>query len=327
MIRRLTKISTIIGLTVLTLTAGAANKPQADVMVKPSSEVTANETKLSDIATIQCSDKALVSKLEAVPICPTPLAGCQRKVTREQIIIAMRGQGIKDETVNLICSPDITITRLATAVTGQAIFETVKEYVTANCSFPGTFTVEPVSLPFNQKVPAGSLELRVKPSAQVIRKGRNSVTVEIVVDGIVKCTTSVSINIRIFAQVLVATTAIPRSEAITKMNTTMQEREITSLPDDIVIGEPASDVSATMAISNGAVIRSSWIAAPPVIKSGDLVTVLVTGKYVRVSDKGTAASDGRTGDKIKVRLGSMAREVKGTVISPGLIEITLDGRN
>jgi flagella basal body P-ring formation protein FlgA len=327
MVAKYAKSILAVGLAALTITAGAATRPQADVLVKPSVEIAAPDAKLCDIATIQCSNKTLASKLEAVPICPTPLPGYERRVTRDQIIIAMRRRGITDETVNLICSHQITITRLATSVTGQALFEVVKDYIIANSSFPGTFTVEPILLPADQKVPIGSLELRVKQSGQSIRKGRNTIPVEIVVDGVVKNTSNISINIRIFASVMVATTAIPRSEAITNTNTTMQEREITSLPDDIVVNAPTSDVTATVAIANGEVIRSNWIATPPVVRSGDTVTVLVTGKYVRVSDKGTATSDGRTGDRIKVRLGSMAREVRGTVVSPGLIEISLDGGN
>lgn len=309
------------------LSTCAAADPKADVMVKPTSETTAAEVLLGNVATVVSEDATLAQKLESVVICQSPLPGRTRNLTRDQIIIAMRKYGIADGTANLVCPSQVSVSRTSCKVSGQAIFETAQNHILADTPWQGMVTVEPVRLPLEQNVPTGSIELRVRDNTQ-IRKGRNSIPVEILVDNQLQATAYVSVVVKVFAPVLVATQAISRGEQVTTVNCILQERDITNLPSDVAQELPSTDVIATVPISQGAVIRRGWICEPPVIRSGDTVTVLVSSKSVRISDKGTAAMDGRVGEQIKVRLMGDVREVRGIVVGQGLVEIKLaDRRN
>lgn len=321
----LPKYLLIMALISLPILAGAA--PLADVLAQPAPEVSAAEIKLADMAKVQSNDADFAKKLASVPICPSPLPGKTRIITRDQIIIAMRRQGIADSAVNLVCPSQIIVRRSASLVTGKAIFDAAEEYVLSDNSRPGTATVEPVRLPIDISVPAGSLELRVRNSSQKQHKGRTSLPVEVLVDGQVYTTVHISIVVRVFTRVMVAVKPITRSEAISADNITFEDREITTLPDDLVTDLPSTEVTASVPISQGSVVRRGWICEPPVIKSGDAVTVVVSGKAVRVAEKGVAAADGRKGDRIKVRLLGDVREVRGTVVESGLVEIPLNRRN
>ncbi len=320
----LIKIFVIMLITALTIAASAA--PQADILVRPSSDVTTVEVKLSDLASVNTNDKALSDKLCSAVVCRAPLAGSSRKLTRDQILTAIRRQGVTDRSVNIVCPQEFYVTRTASIVTGQAMFDTVQAYILESTNWPGPITVEPVRLPPDVKTPTGSLELKVKAGSPGARKGRGSLPVEIVVDGSVYTTVSVSFTVRVFANVLVATQSIGRFSPVTSDNTTLEEREITTLPDDVAMTAPSDDVIASLPIMSGSIIRNNWLTTPPAIKTGDIITVLVSGKNVRVSDKGAAVSDGHPGDRIKVRLGSEEREVRATVVKPGLVEIILNER-
>ena len=307
----------------LAVHASANPTPLAAIMVRPVSTVPAASVTLGDLATLVCADQALADKLKSIPICPSPFPGKSRLLMRDQILIAMRRDGIADGSVEVLCPAQVAVTRSSSRVSGEALFEAVRQFALNAGSWPGTATAEPVRLPDDQFAPAGKLELRPRLGAQKLRKGRNSVPVDICVDGSVYTTANVSVLVRVVAPVLVSTQTIARSAEITAASTAVQDREITALPDDIVIGPAASGEVAAVPIADGAIIRRSWITAPPVVKSGDAVTITVSGNWVRVSDKGTAVQDGRVGDRIKIRLMGDVRQVRGTVAGPGRVEIRM----
>ena len=299
---------------------------QATIAVRPECTVAAATCTIGDMAMVQGADVGATRKVNALTVCSTPLPGKSRKVQRQQVVIALRGGGMADGTYQLLCPPEVIVTRDQFTVTGQTLFDAAKSFAQASASWPGTTVIEPMRLPANQQVPAGNLETRVKAGTKTVRKGQNSIPVEIVVNGQIYRMVQVTVNVKVLAQVLVARQAIKRSETISGTNTTVEQRDITRLPDDVLFEAPSSDSIAYMPIPQGAVIRGQWVSVPPAVKAGDSVMVIVESEGVRVADKGTAAQDGRPGDKIKVRLSGDAREIRGTVVEPGVVKISLGRR-
>ncbi len=313
-------------LTIAALAVSASAAPKAEVLVQPSSDVAGEYTNLGDIAKLVTADAELYDKLAALQICRSPLAGSVRKITRNNVMIAVRRLGLTEGTVNVISPQEVTIVRKSTMVTGQAIFDAVEQYITSDVLWPGTVTVEPVRLPSDQNCPTGDVEIRVRPGIQKVRKGHGSLATEILVDGRSYTTVLVSFIVRLYGNVLVATRPIAKSDPITADNTIMRDMELTNLPIDLVTSEPGPDTIASSMIAEGTVIRQNSITTPPTIKSGEVVTVLVSGKFTRVTDRGTAAANGRVGDTIRVTMGD-ARQLRAVVVKPGLVEIALGGRS
>jgi len=319
--------TTLSALVLLLISALAAAAPQATIMVRPDSEAVGGSVVLGDISTVQCADKALAQRLTSIEVCSSPLPGKTRRLTKEQILVALRRAGIGDGTVELLCPAEVTVMRKSSVISGQALFEAAKQFVVAGNSLPGTVAVEPVRPQAGQAAPAGKVELRVRPGAREARKGQNSFPVEVIVDGQVYRMINVSVLVKVLAPVLVSTQAIPRLAEISDANVVLQERDITTLPGDILLEKPAVGWTASVPICEGAVIRRSWVAAPLAVKSGDAVLVVVDSGAVRVIEKGTAVQDGRPGDRIKVRLLGDIREVRGTIAEPGIVKIFIGRRN
>lgn len=312
----------------ITITVLAFGCTWADIVsqlcVKPSSEVTGSTVTLGDIATVQTETKEMADRIKGVTVCSSPLPGKSRIVAKDQIITALKRRGIYD-SVELLCPPLISVSRSCTTIQGDTIFETVRQFILNAQAWPGTVSVEPIRLPGAEIVPVGQLELRVKPGPKTISRGRNYVPLEILVDGHVYRVVSVPVLVRMIAKVPVSSRAIARNEILNPSNIVWEEREITLLPEDIVIGDLASTWMASVPIPQGAVLRRQWLSQPPVIRSGNEVEVVVTSGAVRVTDKGIAIQDGQIGDKIKVRLQRGPREIRATVKGPGITEITIAG--
>ena len=318
-------ILSAIALLILAITlAGAAALPM--ITVRPECEIAGSNCTLGDLASVQSADAELTQRLKSILVCPTPLPGKTRMVTRDQIVIALRRGGVNDQSVQLLCPAQVNVRRGQSVVTGLALFEAAKTFAQSGVSLSGTVVIEPRRLPADQIVPAGSPELRIKAGARGPRKGQNSVPVEIVVDGQVYRTVMVSVMVRVVAPVLVATKTISKSEPISSANTALQERDITTLSSDVMLEAPNADWTASVPISEGAVVRGQWVAAPAAVKSGDSVLVVVESGGVRVTEKGTAVQDGRLGDRIKVRFVGDVREARGIVAEPGVVKISIGRR-
>lgn len=73
-------------------------------------------------------------------------------------------------------------------------------------------------------------------------------------------------------------------------------------------------------IGKGDVFRSSLLDAPTAIKRGELVTLESLAGSIKVSSSGTAMSDGRIGQKIRVRNNASERIISAVVVSQGLVQ-------
>lgn len=306
-----------------TSTLGAA--PRATIMVRPNAETAAENAIIADMAAVKCADKSLSQKLMTIQVCSSPLPGKTRIVTKEQILIAMRREGVGDGTVELLCPAEVNVKRTASIVTGQSLFDTAKAFILSNGSFTGTVDVQQIRIQPDQSVLTGKFEVRVSPGTKPARKGQTYIPVEIVIDGKVYKTISVSAMVKLVAPVLVAKQPITRLSKLTDANTAIEERDVTNLPSDILNTIPSSEMSATVNISEGSIIREGWVSAPIAVKSGDAVTVVVESGTTRLSEKGTAVQDGCIGEVIRVRFTSGGREIRGKVSEPGLVKIMVDG--
>jgi len=292
------------------------------ITVRPDCEVTAATTLISDIAIVHSDNAALSEKIRNTELCASPSPGRTRLALRYDILIALRRAGIDDKQIELLSPERFNITRKFGRVTGQMIFQTAQDYAVATSTWPGSVAAEPARLPADLEVPVGKTELRVKKEAQTVRKGQNSIPVEIVVDGKTFKTVSVSLMLRVVAPVFVATQSISRGAAFTEANSSIEQRDITMLPPDILLARPATNSCAAMAIGPGSIIRSAWVAEPVTIHAGDSVLIIAQSGNIRVTDKGTAVQDGRNGQTIKIKLSRSAQEINAKVQEPGIVTIS-----
>jgi flagella basal body P-ring formation protein FlgA len=314
--------TTPISLLIISLCYSWAN-PGAQVRVKPTAEVECATITLGDIANVQAENQELSDQLKAVTVGSSPLPGKNRTITKEQIITALKRSGFYD-SVELLCPQTINVFRRSTVLSSEAIFEAVSEYILNSQPWQGKVFVEPARTLTPEIIPTGKLEIRVKSTQRTIKKGKNYIPVDILVDGKTYRSISIPVVVRLIARVPISSKAILRGEVIDTSNIVWEERDVTSLPEDIVIGELQSGCIASAPIPQGAVLRQQWLTQPPVVHAGDDIFVVVTNGAIRITEKGSAVQDGQIGSQIKIRLQG-AREVRAKVEGPGIARIHIDG--
>jgi flagella basal body P-ring formation protein FlgA len=119
-----------------------------------------------------------------------------------------------------------------------------------------------------------------------------------------------------------ASRAIARDEAVTSADIAMVEEEWPSVPltrlpsEDELVG-----LKARRHIAAGEPLTATVLDVPPLIRSGDVVTMTATVGAVQVTAAGTASSSGERGDIIRVTPRPNGRTVRARITGQAKVEV------
>jgi flagella basal body P-ring formation protein FlgA len=103
------------------------------------------------------------------------------------------------------------------------------------------------------------------------------------------------------------------------------EEVVGPLPGELIRRLPAlQDVIGARVrrhVAAGEAITASVMDVPLLVKSGDIVTVVVSMGAVEARGRGVASGSGREGDAIRVTPSGTRRSLKARIIGPGTVEI------
>lgn len=172
-------------------------------------------------------------------------------------------------------------------------------------------------------LPDGRMTLQISPTAHL--GGRASVPIQILIDGKHYRTIFPRLDVEVFEQVLVSTTRIARGELADGQSVTLQRKSITGTYQAPLTNLAAVlGAEATRDISQGTVLTASMFRLPTVIKSGDLVTIVLTSGDLTIIANGQARSSGAMGEMIKVLNLDSKREFTARVTAPNRVEVKLE---
>ena len=309
-------------------TARVVIEPQ--VSVKPSQMV-----RLGEIARIE-GPQDRVRRLNDVEIARAPGPGASREVTTDWIRSRIQCAGIDRASVRICVGEPaarqssgntqrVTLVGRSQTVSGADIAEAARQAIADRMGAEFTCTAQVDSTPSDLTVPDGAVELVARPRAQFgqLRSGRQWVSVGIVVDGVRYAESVVAVTVRVLGPVLVAAQPIRSGDALTELNTRVEERELTA-STQFLTELPASGAAvAARALAAGTPITASCITTRPDINKGDTVVVVVRSRGVKVAVRGTAARDAAAGSAVRVVLPWSKEDIQATVIEPGLAEVRL----
>jgi flagella basal body P-ring formation protein FlgA len=76
-------------------------------------------------------------------------------------------------------------------------------------------------------------------------------------------------------------------------------------------------------VSKGTLVTSDMVEKPPIIKQGDLVTIVVESSSLRVTVQGKAMENGISGQVIRVINTSSMKEVQAKIVDEKTVKISL----
>jgi flagella basal body P-ring formation protein FlgA len=131
-------------------------------------------------------------------------------------------------------------------------------------------------------------------------------------------------EIKLFAEVVVASQPLPRGIEITAQHVSRSRKDVSDLHAGYFTAlEQVIGKIATKPIKPGDVLTPQRLKAPLLVRRGEDVTIIAAVGGLEVRSKGTALADAAQGETVNVRNLQSKRVVQGTVISAATVGINM----
>jgi len=202
---------------------------------------------------------------------------------------------------------------------GQAIFSTLTR------QYGRPHNLLSVRILFPKKpltVQAGKLHLEVEKLTGGARTGRRSFRVGLFVDGQFLKTINVVGEVKAQATVTTPVRWLKPKEVVAGKDVTAMKVDVPSLTHDFILdSDDVIGKQVLRPLPPGQPIRKIMLDDPPIVHKGDRVMIEVRQGGLLVQAIGLAKAAGKSGDTIPVQNKSSGREVIGTILSAGLVEV------
>lgn len=132
----------------------------------------------------------------------------------------------------------------------------------------------------------------------------------------------VSLKIRRYAQVLIASARIEKREPGEMIAATEETIETTALPSDVITNhEMLKHKRAKRMVKQGAVLTESMFESVPIVNQGSTVTLLVKTNNVVIRMQAIVREDGGLGDIVSVQKAGTSERFKARVVNEQTVEM------
>lgn len=211
----------------------------------------------------------------------------------------------------------------AAADRGQEVRDVVTAFVAARTAGMGwDIRIRQIAMPDALKLPDGTLDYEVVAPQQWEGWGSASLSVLARLREKVVGNISVRIDVEALADTVVTARQIDQGDAITAGDLVLQKREITR--NSTRVSRRIEDVAGKKAratIKANQVVRTDQVEKIPLVKSGQMVTIVAENSVMRVSVAGKARSSGAEGDIVIVQNLNSLKEIPARVISASIVRV------
>lgn len=182
--------------------------------------------------------------------------------------------------------------------------------------------VKKIALPGDLKLPAGEVSFEVIAPERWEGWGNASLALVVRVDDQVRKNLTVQVEVEALAEMVVANRTLERGEVIKPSDVSLAKRDLGK-----VAGRFSRDLSDVVglqvksAIRGNAPVRRDYLERVPLVKSGQVVTIVAENEVVRITASGRAKSAGAAGDMIAVLNLSSQKEIAARVIDANTVKV------
>ncbi len=296
------------------------------VVLQPEARVRGTELALGALAEVRGDDAALVERAKALELGWTPAPGYTRVLQSWQIeqklATALSGTSVSFEGSKSCRIAPETARLAGSALQAKAESELRTLFGEREVTLRALAQASDLEVPLGQK-PA---ELRCAIERREQHAGDWSVPVQVWIDGTLYQTCWINFGTEVYDLVPVLARAVRRGEVLD--NSALELRR-TRIATDLG-GEPLSltalsGATALKDLGPGSVLTVHDVQRAKFVRSGDTVQLQVKKGAITARGSAIAKADGSAGDRIRVWSADKTRELSGTVIGRGLVEIDLGG--
>lgn len=311
----------------LLITIGtAAPAPAIDLTLELHAEarVRGLEMTLGDIAEVRGEDQSAVTRARAIALGYAPAPGFRRVLDSARIAQKVMRE-IPEANINFEGSSRCVILAATTSVTPARVIAAARKSL--NERFAGQDVhLEMVGDLSTLEVPEPSQSVELVPELRDAANGTGtwSIPVRVMVDGELYRTLFTNWNVSVWRRQLVLSRAVAAGEVVTRGHMELRRIRVSTGAESRPINEEAyGHAIAVRDLNPGSVVTERDVQRTTVLQRGDTVTLEVRRGGIRARAIAEALSDGRVGDRVRVRCSHTGNELVGIVRSRNLITITL----
>ncbi len=191
---------------------------------------------------------------------------------------------------------------------------------TANLGYE--IRIKRISINGNLKLPEGALEYEVMAPRQWEGWGTASLAVLARLGDRVVSNSSVRVEVEALADMVVALRQLDRGAVISGTDIAVQKREIAAVSG--TFAGNAGDVvgkQTRITIKANAVVRTDQLEKVPLVKSGQMVTIVAENAVMKVSVAGKAKNSGAEGDIILVQNLNSLKDIPARVVNATTVQV------
>jgi flagella basal body P-ring formation protein FlgA len=295
----LLSLSLIFGSSSLTYSAGVNS---SSIRILEKVEIEGDSIFLGEVAVIKSRNSVTTEKLKKVVLGKSPLPGKSRQIGIDLIKICLKKNRMDLSQLTFRGSEKTEVSRSFIRIPKEKIEKAVVDFLYRRIPWK-KHNVEIKSIKVSQEVilPKGNITYKVQPPKHINFLGTIPLSIIFKVDGKFQKKVWSTINIAVLTDVVVSQRPIRRFQTITEGDIHLKKMNLANLPSGIITNiHEALGKRAKRAINVKAVLRADFIELPPLVRRGDVVTVIAESAGLKISAVGKVREKGHRGDRIRV---------------------------
>lgn len=210
-----------------------------------------------------------------------------------------------------------------TVLTGKKVRAAVKDFIldrTKDCGME--INVKQISISEDISLPAGKMRYEFIAPDQWQGWGKTVIGLVVRVDDQLVRNMSIPVEVEALANMVVALYPLPRGMVVEANDVSLQKRDMTNVSGKVSFN--LSDVlgkRVRVPIRANTPVRSDFLERVPLVKNGQVVTILAENGAFRVTATGMAQGTGAEGDLIMVQNMNSKKSVQGRVVDAGTVAV------
>jgi flagellar basal body P-ring formation protein FlgA len=171
-------------------------------------------------------------------------------------------------------------------------------------------------------LPPGNVSCEVVAPQEWEGWGRGSLALIVRVDDKVVKNIPLNVTVEALADLVVTTHPLEPGGVVGKADVALQKRDISGVPGRVCRRlDEALGKRVRMAVRGNSPLRSDLLEMPPLIKSGQLVTIIAENDAFRVTATGKAKGSGAAGDVVLVQNLNTHKDLSAMVVDSNTVRV------
>jgi flagellar basal body P-ring formation protein FlgA len=210
-----------------------------------------------------------------------------------------------------------------TVLSGKKIRAAVKDYILDRTRDSGMeINIKRITIGEDISVPAGKVSYEIIAPDQWQGWGKTVLGLVIRVDDQLIRNMSIPVEVEALADMVVALYPLPRGMVVEANDVSLQKRDLSDVSGKVSFN--LADVlgkRVRVPIRANTPVRSDYLEKVPLIKNGQVVTIIAENGAFRVTATGMARGAGAEGDLIMVQNMNSKKSVQARVIDAGTVAV------